>query len=83
MSHGILKQDRLIQRLEETQQFIADAVFQDFLKFYSYEDFLKNLYENIPNRALETAAPIEIYGLIRLVTARTESVLRQLEMPEE
>jgi spore coat protein CotH len=76
--HGVLAEDALIQRLQDTHDFIRQAVFNDNLKFYSFDDFLTNLWEDVANRAQATAAPPQIYGLIKTVRARSENVRRQL-----
>jgi spore coat protein CotH len=74
----ILNVDNLIHRLEESHNFIEGAVWADPLKHYSYEDFLINLRENVPNLAEATAAPPFIFGLTHLIEERTISITQQL-----
>jgi hypothetical protein len=75
---SILNKDNLIHRLEDNHNFIDSEVRADPLKYYSYEDFLINLRENVPNLAKATAAPPFIFGLIHLVEERTISITQQL-----
>ncbi len=83
MGEGVLEHDALVARLEQSHAFVDAAVEADPARFYSYEEFLANLTDNVPNRAEATAAPPEIYGMIHLVDERTRIVSEQLAEPWE
>lgn len=81
MSDGVLEEDGLIQRLEDRHAFIDGAVRSDPARFYSYEEFLTNLHDNVPNQAEATAAPPEIFGMTRVVEQRTAFIEERLQQP--
>ncbi len=78
---GVLEEQALTQRLEDRHEFIDEAVESDPARFYTYEEFLTNLSDNVTNQAEATAAPPEIFGMTRVVEYRTAYIEGRLEEP--